>query len=101
MVDDRKGIARVEGVLADAAAELDYVTARLAVGDVDGGQGEEIAEHREEVARVDSIGSRLRRRLFFHGGYVRAQCRFSHTRPLVCGVGGTTEQMFRTGRNSE
>jgi hypothetical protein len=81
VVDDGKGVACVEGVLADAAAELDYVTARLAVDDVDGGQGEEIANHREKVAGVDSIGSRLRGRLFFHEWFYLPDSsdRFSHT----------------------
>lgn len=37
VIDDGEGIASVEGVLADAAAELDDVTAGFFVGEANGG----------------------------------------------------------------
>src|SRR5271156_873663 len=66
MFDDREGIAGVEGVLADAAAKLDDVPARLLVCEANGCQFNEIAEHGEDVAGGDSVAARLWRGVFFH-----------------------------------
>jgi hypothetical protein len=38
----------------------------LTVGQANGCQFQEIAEHRKEVPGIDSIAARLRGRLFFH-----------------------------------
>ena len=66
MIDDRKRIAGVEGMLADGAAELNDVAAGLTVGEANGCQFQEIAEHGKEVPGIDSIAARLWGRLFFH-----------------------------------
>jgi hypothetical protein len=68
VIDDREGIAGVEGMLADRAAELDYVAACLTVCETNGSQFQEIAEHGKEVPGIDSIAARLGGRLFFHLG---------------------------------
>jgi hypothetical protein len=66
VIDDRERIAGVEGMLADRAAKLDDVAARLTVCEANGRQFQEIAEHGKEVPGIDSIASRLWGRLFFH-----------------------------------
>ena len=66
MIKDGERIAGVEGVLADAATELDDVAAGLRVGEANRRQFHEVAKHGEEVAGVDSVAARLWRRLFFH-----------------------------------
>ena len=79
--EDGEGVAGVEGVLAGVAAKLDDVTAAFAAGEVHGGEADDVAEHGEEVAGVDLVGSRLGGRLWFHSvGCLRsAMCGFSHT----------------------
>jgi hypothetical protein len=66
VIDDRERIAGIEGLLANAAAELHDVAASLAVCEANGGQFKEIAEHGEEMAGIDSVAARLWGRLFFH-----------------------------------
>jgi hypothetical protein len=66
VIDDGKRVACVEGVLAEGAAKLDDVTARLAVCEANGRQFQEIAKHGKEVPGIDSIAARLWGRFFFH-----------------------------------
>ena len=93
VVDDWEGVAGVEGVLADAAAQLDDVAAGFTVGEANGRQFKEVAEHGEEVPGVDSVAARLWRRFFFHLGSAEwsALCGFSHTGAgpsrMCCGEG--------------
>jgi hypothetical protein len=70
VIDDGEGIAGVEGMLADGAAELDDVAAGLTVCEAKGCQFQEIAEHGKEVPGVDSVATRLWVRLFFHFGSI-------------------------------
>ncbi len=66
VVDDRKRISGVEGLLADAAAKLDDVTPGFFIGEANSCQFEEIAQHGEEVPGVDSVAACLWGRRFFH-----------------------------------
>ena len=68
MVDDGKCIAGVEGLLADVAAKLNDLGARLLVRETNGCQLGEIAKHGEDMPGVNFVAACLWGRLFFHLG---------------------------------
>src|ERR1700754_4940103 len=83
VIDDRECIAGVEGVLPDAAPELDDVATSFRVCQANRCQLHKIAEHGNDVAGVDSVAARFWRRFFFHLDDLfvwSGLCGFSHTR---------------------
>ncbi len=82
VIDDWKSVAGIEGMLADAASELDDVTPGLPVREANGRQFQEVADHGEDVTGVNSVAARLWGEVFLSfrlNGFFRVERIFSYS----------------------